>query len=44
MKDFVQILQSLKLYLDYLQQDPKCNPKVVWYVEKEIQKIEQRSS
>ena len=44
MKNYVQILENLKLYLQYLQQDPTCNPKVVWYVEKEIYKIEQRTS
>jgi len=40
----MQILENLKLYLKYLQQDKACNQHVVWYVEKEIQKIEQRSS
>ena len=39
MKDYVQILQNLKRYLEYLQQDPECNPKVLMWVEREIQKI-----
>ena len=42
MKDYTQILQNLKLYLEYLKQDDTCNPKVVSYVEREIQRIEQR--
>ena len=41
MKDYVQILESLKLYLEYLKQDKTCNPRVVRYVEKEIEKMEQ---
>ena len=41
MKDYTQILVNLKLYLQYLQQDPTCNPKVVRWVEREIQRIEQ---
>ena len=41
MKDYAQILENLKLYLEYLQQDPTCNPKVLHWVEKEIQKMEQ---
>ena len=44
MKDYSQILQNLKLYLEYLKQDSTCNPKVVKWVEKEIYKIEQRTS
>ena len=44
MKDYTQTLENLKLYLSYLQQDPTCNPKVVKWVEKEIYKIEQRTS
>ena len=44
MKDYVQILQNLKLYLEFLRQDKTCNPKVLSWVEREIQKIEQRGS
>ena len=44
MKDYTQILENLKLYLEYLKQDSTCNPKVVKWVEKEIYKIEQRTS
>ena len=44
MKDYAQILENLKLYLEYLKQDSTCNPKVVKWVEKEIYKIEQRTS
>ena len=44
MKDYAQILQNLKLYLSYLQQDPTCNKRVVMWVEREIQKIEQGRS
>ena len=42
MKDYSKTLQSLRLYLEYLQQDEACNPKVIQYVTREIQKIEQR--
>ena len=42
MKDYVQILENLKLYLEYLKQDNTCNPKVIGWVEREIHKIEQR--
>ena len=38
MKD---ILQSLKLYLEFLHQDPTCNPKVMQYVEARIRQLEQ---
>ena len=41
MKHYVQILENLKLYLEYLKQDNTCNPKVLHWVEKEIQKMEQ---
>ena len=44
MKNYVQILENLKLYLESLKQDSTCNPKVVKWVEKEIYKIEQRTS
>jgi len=44
MKNYAQILENLKLYLEYLKQDCTCNPKVVKWVEKEIYKIEQRTS
>ena len=33
MKDLQQILESLKLYLDYLAQDASCNPKVAQHVQ-----------
>ena len=38
MKD---ILQSLKLYLKFLYQDPACNPKVMQYVKEKIRQLEQ---
>ena len=40
MKDQTRILESLKLYLEYLRQDDTCNCRVIAYVEKEIQKME----
>ena len=40
MKEYSKTLQSLRLYLEYLQQDEACNPKVIQYVTREIQKIE----
>jgi hypothetical protein len=40
MKDQTQILESLRLYLEYLRQDPTCNLKVIAYVEREIRKME----
>ena len=44
MKDYTQILQNLKLYLEYLKQDDTYNKRVVMWVEREIQKIEQGRS
>jgi len=41
MKDTQQILESLKLYLEYLVQDPSCNPKVAQHVRQKIRQIEQ---
>jgi hypothetical protein len=41
MKDYSRTLQSLRLYLEYLKQDPECHPRVVQYVEREIEKIQQ---
>jgi len=41
MKDYSKTLQSLRLYLEYLSQDPECNGRVVQYVEREIEKIQQ---
>ena len=41
MKDIQQILESLKLYLQYLQQDSTCNPKVARHVQEKIRQIEQ---
>ena len=41
MKDIQQILESLKLYLQYLQQDSTCNPKVAQHVQEKIRQIEQ---
>ena len=41
MKDYIKTLQSLRLYLEYLKQDPECNGRVVQYVEREIEKIQQ---
>ena len=38
MKD---ILQSLKLYLEFLHQDPAYNPKVMQYVKEKIRQLEQ---
>ena len=40
MKDLQQILENLKLYLQYLQQDPTCNPKVAQPVQEKIQRLE----
>ena len=36
-----QVLQNLKLYLEYLRQDPTCNPKVLQHVERRIREIQQ---
>ena len=44
MKDTQQILESLKLYLEYLVQDTSCkscNPKVAQHVRQKIRQIEQ---
>ena len=41
MKETKQILENLKLYLQYLQQDPTCNPKVARHVQEKIRQIEQ---
>jgi len=41
MKDTQQILESLKLYLEYLVQDASCNPKVAQHVRQKIRQIEQ---
>ena len=41
MKDTQQILESLKLYLEYLVQDAACNPKVAQHVRLKIRQIEQ---
>ena len=41
MKDLQQILENLKLYLQYLQQDPTCNLKVARHVQEKIRQIEQ---
>ena len=35
------ILRSLKLYLEFLYQDPACNPKVMQYVKARIRQLEQ---
>ena len=40
MKNYAQILENLKLYLEYLRQDKTCNPKVLKYVEREISRLE----
>ena len=39
MKD--QILQSLRLYLEFLRQDPSCNPAVMQHVTERIGQLEQ---
>ena len=41
MKDQQQILESLKHYLAYLRQDPKCNPKVLEHVQRKLRSLEQ---
>ena len=40
MKD-QQILQSLKLYLEFLHQDSSCNPAVMQHVKERIRQLEQ---
>ena len=40
MKDLQQTLENLKLFLQYLQQDPIHNPKVAQHVQEKIRQLE----
>ena len=40
MKDLQQTLETLKLFLQYLQQDRTHNPKVAQHVQEKIRQIE----